>query len=41
MEHYMKKRNLWKQAWKDNLVAEYRAALAKAVAIAEESSRSR
>ena len=26
MEHYMKKRNLWKQSWKDKLVAEYRAA---------------
>src|SRR5208337_5191819 len=34
MEHYMKKRSLWKQAWKDNLVAEYRAALAEAVAFA-------
>jgi TPP-dependent pyruvate/acetoin dehydrogenase alpha subunit len=41
MEHYMKKRNLWKQAWKNNLVAEYRAALARAVKLAEESSRSR
>ena len=27
MEHYMKKRNLWKQVWKENLVAEYRSAL--------------
>ena len=27
----MKKRNLWKQTWKDNTVAEYRAALAEAV----------
>jgi len=41
MEHYMKKRSLWKQAWKDNLVAEYRAALVEAVAFAEESSPSR
>jgi len=40
MEHYMKKRSLWKQSWKDNLVEEYRAALANAVAFAEESSRS-
>jgi len=41
MEHYMKKRRLWKQAWKDNLVEEYQAALAEAVAFAEESSHSR
>ena len=41
MEHYMKKRSLWKQSWKDNLVEEYHAALAKAVAFAEESSHSR
>jgi TPP-dependent pyruvate/acetoin dehydrogenase alpha subunit len=31
MEHYMKKRNLWKQAWKDKTVAEYRTAIAEAV----------
>lgn len=37
MEHYMKKRSLWRQAWKDNLAAEYRAALAKALRFAEES----
>ena len=41
MEHYMKKRSLWKQSWKDNLVAEYRTALAEAVAFAQESHRSR
>ena len=41
MEHYMKKRKLWKQSWKDNLVTEYRSALAEAVAFAEESSHSR
>ncbi len=41
MEHYMKKRDLWNQSWKDNLVAEYRAALAEAVAFAQESNRSR
>ncbi len=41
MEHYMKKRGLWKQAWKDKLVAEYRAALAEAVAFAEGSSHPR
>jgi TPP-dependent pyruvate/acetoin dehydrogenase alpha subunit len=41
MEHYMRKRSLWKQAWKDDLVTEYRAALAEAVAFAEESSHSR
>ena len=40
MEHYMKKRNLWKQAWKDDLVEEYRAALAEAVAFAEKSAPS-
>ena len=40
MAHYMKKRSLWKQAWKDNLVAEYRAALVEAVAFAEESADS-
>jgi TPP-dependent pyruvate/acetoin dehydrogenase alpha subunit len=31
MEHYMKKRKLWQQAWKDRLVDEYRSALADAV----------
>ncbi len=31
MEHYMKKRNLWNQAWKDRLAEDYRAALAKSV----------
>jgi TPP-dependent pyruvate/acetoin dehydrogenase alpha subunit len=41
MEHYMKKRNLWKQSWKDKLVTEYRAALVQAVAFAEASSHSR
>ena len=29
MEHYMKKRGLWKQAWKERLAGDYRAALAK------------
>ena len=41
MEHYMKKRKLWKQSWTDNLATEYRSALAEAVAFAEESSHSR
>ncbi len=41
MEHYMKKRSLWKQSWKDSLVAKYRAALAEAVAFAEKSAHSR
>jgi TPP-dependent pyruvate/acetoin dehydrogenase alpha subunit len=41
MEHYMQKRNLWKQSWKDKLAAEYRAALSDAVAFAEKSARSR
>ncbi len=31
MEHYIKKRKLWKQAWKENLVEEYQAALTQAV----------
>jgi acetoin:2,6-dichlorophenolindophenol oxidoreductase subunit alpha len=35
MEHYMKKRKLWNQAWKENLVEEYRAALIDATALAE------
>lgn len=39
MEHYMKKRGLWKQAWKERLAGDYRAALAKAVTSAETSSR--
>ena len=41
MEHYMKKRSLWVQTWKDKLVEEYRAALAEAVAFAEPSAQSR
>ena len=31
MEHYMKKRKLWQQSWKDALDAEYRSALSAAV----------
>jgi hypothetical protein len=31
MEHYMKKRKLWQQAWKDRLVNEYHSALSAAV----------
>jgi pyruvate dehydrogenase E1 component alpha subunit len=31
MEHYMKKRSLWKQIWKDDLVADYRGLLRGAV----------
>ena len=30
MEHYMKKRSLWKQAWKERLAGDYRTALAEA-----------
>jgi len=41
MEHYMKKRSLWKQSWKDKVVVEYGAALAAAVRFAEESAHSR
>ena len=41
MEHYMRKRNLWKQAWKDSLVESYRAALIEAISFAEELHRSR
>jgi TPP-dependent pyruvate/acetoin dehydrogenase alpha subunit len=40
MEHYMKKRNLWKQSWRDKLGSEYRSALADAVKFAEQSARS-
>jgi TPP-dependent pyruvate/acetoin dehydrogenase alpha subunit len=32
MEHYMKKRSLWNQAWKDTLAAEYHRALRAATA---------
>lgn len=39
MEHYMKKRSLWKQSWKDRLVDDYSAALEKAVSVAEASAR--
>ncbi|HZD30237.1 MAG TPA: thiamine pyrophosphate-dependent enzyme [Candidatus Angelobacter sp.] len=35
MEHYMKKRSLWKQAWKDRLVEEYRASLTKTVTLTQ------
>ncbi len=41
MEHYMKKRNLWKQAWSDTLVANYQAALANAVESVGRLPRSR
>jgi TPP-dependent pyruvate/acetoin dehydrogenase alpha subunit len=41
MEHYMKKRNLWRQAWKENLVEEYRAALIDATALAEAAMHKR
>jgi TPP-dependent pyruvate/acetoin dehydrogenase alpha subunit len=39
MEHYMKKRSLWKQAWKDRLVEDYRASLDQAVAQAQKHPR--
>jgi len=39
MEHYMKKRNLWKQAWKDGLADEYQLALKQAVAAAHRPLR--
>ena len=35
----MKKRKLWKQAWKENLVDEYRAALIDATALAGAAMR--
>ena len=35
MEHYMKKRSLWKQSWKDQLVTECRSALKRAVTAAQ------
>ncbi len=40
MEHYMKKRSLWKQGWKDTLVEGYGAAFIEAVAFAEQLHRS-
>jgi len=39
MEHYMKKRNLWQQAWKDRLTAEYKAALTDAVEFSGKSAQ--
>ena len=39
MEHYMKKRSLWQQAWKDQLVEEYQLALKRAVAAAQRPPR--
>ena len=41
MEHYMKKRKLWQQAWKDRLVNEYQGALAVAVNSLQQVSKSR
>ena len=41
MEHYMKKRKLWQQAWKDRLVNEYQGALAAAVNSLQQVSKSR
>jgi pyruvate dehydrogenase E1 component alpha subunit len=41
MEHYMKKRKLWQQAWKDQLVDEYRSALAAAVNSLQRSPKGR
>ena len=41
MEHYMKKRYLWKQSWKDSLVEQYQAALNGAVSTTEKSFRGR
>jgi pyruvate dehydrogenase E1 component alpha subunit len=38
MEHYMKKRKLWQQEWKDRLVSEYRSSLTSA---AEQASKAR
>jgi len=39
MEHYMKKRSLWQQARKDQLVEEYQLALKRAVAAAQRPPR--
>jgi TPP-dependent pyruvate/acetoin dehydrogenase alpha subunit len=41
MEHYMKKRSLWQQKWRDKIAEEYRCALAEALVFAEESGHSR
>ena len=40
MEHYMKKRKLWQQSWKDHLVNEYRSALADAIRFLVPSAKS-
>ena len=40
MEHYMKKRSLWRQEWKEDLVTRYRVALKQAVAAAQKSLHS-
>lgn len=41
MEHYMKKRKLWQQTWKDVLVDEYRSALTTAIRSLEPAAKSR
>ena len=41
MEHYMKKRKLWQQAWKDRLGNQYQGALAAAVNSLQQVSKSR
>jgi pyruvate dehydrogenase E1 component alpha subunit len=40
MEHYMKKRSLWQQAWKDSLAKSYLDSLTKAILFAEREARS-
>ena len=41
MEHYMRKRNLWKQLWKDEMVQGYRTAINEAIRSVETNSPSR
>jgi pyruvate dehydrogenase E1 component alpha subunit len=41
MEHYMKKRRLWQQEWKEGLVAEYQSALIAAIRSLESTGKSR
>ena len=39
MEHYMKKRNLWKQSWKDQLASQYLASITGALKSAADRPR--
>jgi hypothetical protein len=41
MEHYMKKRKLWQQKWKDAVMEEYKSALSAAVSSLDQTSKLR